>query len=255
MSSQSDPPVTNPPAGTGLTGQQTPPATPDPNDDDAKFLERAKRLGLVPATPPPVNPNPGGEAEFAKVPKAEYEKLVAAQKQVDEANLARETAEREKLAKEGKVDELLKRLDEANAKTAREAAAQKDRYERSIRDREVMAALAGQKLRKGAAPLVAKLITEDFVAQEEAGSYVVRRRSDHASVADAVASILQGPEYAGFIEPTSQGGTGASGGSRPGDPPKPPQEPKTLGEALIHDFKQTAASGNGFAPVGLRGRG
>lgn len=146
------------------------------------------------------------------------------------------------------------------AHLARELAEQQRRasewersYRSALRDVELATALAGRPLVPGAAAQLVKLWREDFDVFEERGATKVAAR-DGRSVAQTVAERLAAPEYAHFCQPASRGGS-ATPGSRPGSSSPVSPAPRTLGEAAIARWRESAGrQDEGAAPIGLHPR-
>jgi hypothetical protein len=127
-------------------------------------------------------------------------------------------------------------------------------YRKALRDRELATALAGRPLVAGAAGQLIKLWRDDFDVYEEAGEYKVAAR-DGRTVAQWVADRLGGADYAHFCLPTSRGGSGAKGLSQSGAPVGTVPAAKTLGEAIISQWRQSAAARVTAPSNGLPGWG
>lgn len=123
----------------------------------------------------------------------------------------------------------------------------------AIRDRELAVALAGKPLVGGAAEQLIKLWRDDFDVCEEGGEYRIISR-DGRPVTKAVADRLTRPEFAHFCLPSSRGGTGSREGPR--DASVAPPAPRTLGEAIVAQWRAAAAqrAGNLATPIGLSRR-
>ena len=126
-------------------------------------------------------------------------------------------------------------------------------YRRALRDRELATALAGKPLVSGAAGQLIKLWRDDFDVYEESGEYKVAAR-DGRTVAQWVAERLGGGDYAHFCLPSTRGGAGAKGLSQSGEAGGAASAAKTLGEAVISQWRESAASRVAPAP-GLAGWG
>ena len=126
-------------------------------------------------------------------------------------------------------------------------------YRAALRDRELASALAGKPLVGGAATQLIKLWRDDFDVYEEAGEFKIAAR-DGRSTAQWVADRLNGSEYAHFCLPTSRGGVGAKGLSRSSESDGAAASPRTLGEAVISQWRESTAS-RGTTPQGPAGWG
>ncbi len=123
----------------------------------------------------------------------------------------------------------------------RKAAELEHAYKAALRDRELATALVGKPLVPGAAAQLIRLLRDEFEVVDEGGSIRILAR-DGRDVARAVADHLAGPEFAHFCLPSSRGGTGARGQNRSATPAAPPERPKTLGEAVVLQWREAARS-------------
>lgn len=126
-------------------------------------------------------------------------------------------------------------------------------YRKALRDRELATALAGKPLVAGAAGQLITLWRDDFDVYEESGEYKVAAR-DGRAVAQWVADRLKGDDHAHFCLPSSRGGTGAKGLSQSGPSGGAAPAAKTLGEAVISQWRESAAT-RGAPTPGLGGWG
>ena len=188
---------------------------------------------------PAPEPDAAEEVEFVTIPRAELEALrsmagspsgrgVAAADDGTSA-LREEMLNREIEARDRRVVDL-------------EAA-----YRKALRDRELATALAGRPLVGGAAAQLIKLWRDDFDVYEESGEYRVASR-DGRTAAQWIADRLGGPEYAHFCLPSSRGGVGAKGLSQAGASDGPATSARTLGEAVISQWRESAAARGGATP-------
>jgi len=122
-------------------------------------------------------------------------------------------------------------------------------YKAALRDRELATALAGKPLVAGAAAQLIQLWRDDFEVVDEDGEIRILAR-DGCDVGAAVAARLAGPEFAHFCLPSSRGGTGARGQNRSATPAPPPAAPRTLGEAVVMQWREAARSQGPPAPAG-----
>ena len=163
--------------------------------------------------------------------------------------------------REGRADEpagaAAARREEALAKELaardRRVADLESAYRKALRDRELATALAGKSLVSGAAGQLIKLWREDFDVYEESGEYKVAAR-DGRTVAQWVAERLGGTDYAHFCAPSTRGGAGAKGLSQSGEAGGAAPAAKTLGEAVISQWRESAA-GRAATTTGLTGWG
>ncbi len=125
-------------------------------------------------------------------------------------------------------------------------------YKAAVRDRELATALAGRNLLPGAASQLIKLWRDDFDVFEEGGEFRVSAR-DGMPVAKAIAERLTEAEYAHFLPPSSRGGATAKGSARSVNPES---SPRTLGEAVLKQWRESAAArlDPASGPIGLRRR-
>ncbi len=181
-----------------------------PLDDDNVTISRAEldelraRADGLPSKPDP-EALPLARSEFAEVLKTR------------EAAHSREIAAREQKATE---------LERA--------------YKAALRDRELATSLVGKPLVPGAAAQLIKLLRDDFEVVDEDGEIRVLAR-DGRAVDRAVAERLAGPEFAHFCLPSSRGGTGAKGQNRSASTSPEPAAPRTLGEAVILQWRENAS--------------
>lgn len=125
-------------------------------------------------------------------------------------------------------------------------------YKAAVRDRELATALAGRPLLPGAAAQLIKLWRDDFDVFAEGGEFRVSAR-DGRPVAKVVAERLSEADYAHFLPPSSRGGVVMRGSVRSSNPENPP---RTLGEAVLKQWRDSAASrlDPTAGPIGLRRR-
>ncbi len=140
--------------------------------------------------------------------------------------------------------EVLKTREAAHSReiAAREQkAAELERaYKAALRDRELATALVGKPLVAGAAAQLIKLWRDDFEVVDDDGEIQILAR-DGRGVEQAVAERLSGAEFAHFCLPSSRGGTGAKGQNRSATTVAPPAGPRTLGEAILQQWRETAS--------------
>jgi len=162
--------------------------------------------------------------DLVTISKAELEELRTRADQVGTSDLkAREAAHtREIAARDQKATEL-------------ERA-----YKAAVRDRELATALVGKPLVPGAASQLIKLWRDDFEVIDEDGEIQVLAK-DGRGVDQAVLDRLNGPEFAHFCLPSSRGGTSARGQNRSATTAPAPVAPRTLGEAVLRDWRESAA--------------
>ena len=113
-------------------------------------------------------------------------------------------------------------------------------YKAALRDRELATALVGRPLVPGAAAQLIKLWRDDFEVVDEDGSIRILAK-DGRSVDQAVLDRLAGPDFAHFCLPSSRGGTGARGQNRSAAPGAAPAGPRTLGEAVVMQWREAQA--------------
>ena len=126
----------------------------------------------------------------------------------------------------------------------RKAAELERAYKSALRDRELATALVGRPLVSGAASQLIKLWRDDFEVIDDDGEVRVVAR-DGRDIERAVADRLAGPEFAHFCLPSSRGGTGARGQNRSAAPAPPPPGPRTLGEAVLMQWREAASRTEG----------
>jgi hypothetical protein len=122
-------------------------------------------------------------------------------------------------------------------------------YKAALRDRELATALVGKPLVPGAAAQLIKLWRDDFEVVDEDGEIRILAR-DGRGVDQAVADRLNGPDFAHFCLPSSRGGTGARGQNRSASAAPTPAPPKTLGEAVLQRWRESASRPQGPPPTG-----
>ena len=130
----------------------------------------------------------------------------------------------------------------------RKAAEMERAYKAALRDRELATALVGKALVPGAAAQLIKLWRDDFEVVDD-GSEVRVLARDGRGVDRAVADRLEGAEFAHFCLPSSRGGTGAKGQNRSASSSPPagssPAPPRTLGEAVLQKWRESATRPQG----------
>jgi hypothetical protein len=123
----------------------------------------------------------------------------------------------------------------------RKVAELESAYRRSLCDRELATTLAGRPLVSGAAGQLIKLWSDELDVYQESGEYKVVSR-DGRPVSQWVAERLGGPEFAHFCLPSSRGGSGARGLSQSGAAARVAPSTRTLGEAIISQWRESAAA-------------
>ena len=126
------------------------------------------------------------------------------------------------------------------AETERRATALERAYKSALLDRELATALVGKPLVPGAAAQLICLWRDAFEVIDDAGTIRVTSREGR-SVDQAVADRLAGPDFAHFCLPSSRGGTGTRGQNRSATPAAAPASPQTLGETVIHQWRESAS--------------
>jgi hypothetical protein len=182
--------------------------------------------------------------EFVTISRAELDELRA---RADgglssRTNLGGPSAGREDFAEEWKARETAhsREIADREQKTAELERA----YKAALRDRELATALVGKPLVPGAAAQLIKLWRDDFEVVDEDGEIQVLAR-DGRGVDQAVLDRLNGPDFAHFCLPSSRGGTGAKGQNRSGSTVPVPVAPKTLGEAVLLNWRESASRSQG----------
>ncbi len=128
----------------------------------------------------------------------------------------------------------------AIADNDRKAAAMERAYKAALLDRELATALVGKPLVPGAATQLICLWRDAFEVIDDDGVIQVVSKEGR-SVAQAVADRLSGPEFAHFCLPSSRGGTGQRGQNRSATPSPAPSAPRTLGEAVVNQWREAAS--------------
>ena len=126
------------------------------------------------------------------------------------------------------------------ADNERRSSALERSYKAALLDRELATALAGRPLVPGAATQLISLLRDAFEVIDDDGVIRVVSREGR-SVDQAVADRLAGAEFAHFCLPSSRGGTGNRGQNRSATPATAPAAPRTLGEAVVHQWRAAAA--------------
>ncbi|HWE36562.1 MAG TPA: hypothetical protein VG406_08350 [Isosphaeraceae bacterium] len=187
----------------------------------------------------------GLDDEVVTIGRAELEELRALAHSASRPGRAAEPAADAARREEGLARELAAR--------DRKVADLESAYRKALRDRELATALAGKPLVAGAAIQLIRLWRDDLDVYEESGEYRVAAR-DGRAVAQWVADRLGKPDYAHFCLPPSRGGSGAKGLSQSGGPGAAAPSAKTLGEAVISQWRESAA-GRAAPTTGLTGWG
>jgi hypothetical protein len=187
----------------------------------------------------------GLDDEVVTIGRAELEELRALAQSASRPGRAAEPAADAARREEGLARELVAR--------DRKVADLESAYRKALRDRELATALAGKPLVAGAATQLIRLWRDDLDVYEESGEYKVAAR-DGRPVVQWVADRLGNPDYAHFCLPPSRGGTGAKGLSQSGGPGAAAPSAKTLGEAVISQWRASAA-GRAAPTTGLTGWG
>ncbi len=139
---------------------------------------------------------------------------------------------------------------ELELREARLATLEK-RFRETLRERELATALAGKPLVPGAATQLIKLWQDDFDVYEERGEYRVSS-NDGRNVTKAVADRLASPEFAHFCLPASRGGSPSAESTKVISSSGSTTPPKTLGEAILAQWRDLAGrSKDVSAPFGL----
>ena len=198
----------------------------------------------------------GGEPidEFVTISRAELDELRGRAEGASALRPGRGALEaREEFAEELKTREVAHSREIAARE--RKAIELERSYKAALRDRELATALVGKPLVPGAAAQLIKLWRDDFEVVDEGGEIRVLAR-DGRGVDQAVLDRLEGPEFAHFCLPTSRGGTGAKGQNRSASAPAmpAPAAPKTLGEAVLMKWRESASRPQGPPPPSGWGR-
>ena len=194
-----------------------------------------------------LDPEPGGgggngsrsaasPAELVTIPRAELEELKARA-----AGMLESPQELDDARTEWAEALKARDLEHSRELTAneRKAATMERAYKSALLDRELATALAGRPLVAGAAPQLICLWRDGFEVIDDDGAIRVVSREGR-SVEQAVADRLAGPEFAHFCLPGSKGGTGHRGQNRSATPTPAPAAPRTLGEAVLHRWRESA---------------
>jgi len=122
----------------------------------------------------------------------------------------------------------------------RKAIALERAYKSALLDRELATALVGKPLVPGAAAQLIRLWRDGFEVIDDDGALRVVSKEGR-SVDQAVSDRLSGPEFAHFCLPSSRGGTGQRGQNRAATPSPAPSAPRTLGEAVVNQWREAAS--------------
>lgn len=200
---------------------------------------------------------------------AEYQQLAALRAELDrrEAKDAAEKAEAERkrllavAEKEGAEKALAAAREqhqrEIDARAA-EAAAIREKWHGTERDRALRAAIAesGARLRPGSDAILQQLWAADFDVIEDPAnpsSLLVRDRGTLQPVREAVKARLADPKFALFLEPSTQGGTARPGAAPGAGGPTAADagQPESLGHLAIRTYQAGRTDNQPLAPVGL----
>jgi hypothetical protein len=174
----------------------------------------------------------GLDDEVVTISRVELEELRALARSAARPGRAAEPDAEVRRHEEGMTKELAAR--------DRRVADLESAYRKALRDRELATALAGKPLVTGAATQLIRLWHDDLDVYEESGEYKVAAR-DGRPVAQWVADRLANPDFAHFCLPTSRGGSGAKGLSQSGGPGGAAPTARTLGEAIISQWRESAS--------------
>jgi hypothetical protein len=190
---------------------------------------------------PDVEPSGGSPVgEFVSISRAELDELKANADGVSLSRIdpggplsTRQEFTEEWAAREAAHTREIRDRDQRAAELARA-------YKAVLLDRELATALAGKPLVPGAAAQLIKLWRDDFEVVDENGEIQVLTK-DGLRVDQAVLDRLNGPDFAHFCLPSSRGGTGAKGQNRSASVAPGPASPKTLGEAVLLQWRESAS--------------
>ncbi|WP_422932053.1 hypothetical protein [Singulisphaera sp. PoT] len=220
-------------------------------------------VAQVQASPnPPVqqaaNPEPVAQPQaqpngFVQIPATQLQQFIEAQAKANQ--LQSERAEQERLAQEkltqahiakGEAEAAVKAVRgqlETDLNAARTATAEVEKRAKGYALRSELATiLAGYSLNDGASTQLMTLLTPSLEVHPEGDGYVVRTGT-YQSAADFVKATLARPDYAHFLRPSTQGGSGA-GNSHIAPPPQEAgvQQPLDFQTAIIARFNQDQAN-------------
>jgi hypothetical protein len=178
--------------------------------------------------------------EYVSISRAELEELKAkvAETTLSMSDLAESSSARAEFTKELKTREAVHSREIADRE--QKAADLERAYKSAVRDRELATSLIGKPLVAGAAAQLIKLWRDDFEVIDDDGEIRILAK-DGRGVVEAVAERLAGAEFAHFCLPSSRGGTGAKGQNRSATPAPPPSGPRTLGESVLQQWRETAS--------------
>jgi hypothetical protein len=188
-------------------------------------------LTTAPAAPPPA-----AQVVAPPVPTVPLEQFNSLRQRLDELEkadkereAAKRNAEMESLKLKGDYEKLFG-LQQTQSRAELEAANKRlqeteERAKRTHLDREIAIALADKDLIAGTAPLLTKLIREDFNVTAVGDTYVAQSK-DFRSPGDYIAALLGQPQYQGFLRAKNpNGGTGGATGTQSAPTPLSPAAP------------------------------
>ena len=210
--------------------------------------------GLAPGAKPdeekPATPPPAQDDGYVRVKREDYEGLAKIRDQRD-ADLK---AERDRVEQERvKAGEFKTLWTELKAEIAREkdrAAEEAAKYRRAFKGRELASAVAGHQLLPGKAPILLKLIEDEFDIEDSGGAWSVVHKATREPAGEAVKRLLEST-YDNFVQAGNRGGSGATRtASTPGEAPAQ-QQPASYTDTVLALWKANHTQGQAGGPVGL----
>ena len=196
-----------------------------------------------------LDPDPGGGGGVADGGAGSLidEVVTISRAELDELRAQLAAAVGSTTPRDGKREEWAEALKARDAEYSREIATHERKtavmeqaYKAALLDRELATALVGKPLVPGAAAQLIRLWRDAFEVIDDDGAIRVVTREGR-SVDQAVTDRLSGPEFAHFCLPNSRGGTGHRGQNRSATPAPTPPAPRTLGEAVLHQWREATA--------------
>lgn len=196
---------------TGMPPIPPPVAPPTPGPSSSSPEPGPAAPPAAPTPPPAPKPDPITPLieELTALRLEKMEREAEAKRQAE----ANRIAETERLASAGKLKELMDRYEADRKASEEKARAAEAKFRQTVLERELAAALAGQKIRPGTADQLMRLWRDDFEVIDSGGRYEVRSK-DMKTPAQVAAERLASPEWDHFVLAEHRGGA-APGGAQP----------------------------------------
>lgn len=205
-----------------------PPGPGSPSPEPAPAAPPAPAPAPAQTTPKPDPITPLIE-ELTALRLEKMEREAEAKRQAEASRIA----ESERLASAGKLKELMDRYEQDRKASEEKARQAEAKFRQTVLERELAAALAGQKIRPGTADQLMKLWRDDFEVIDANGRYEVRSK-DLKTPAQVAAERLASPEWDHFVPAEHRGGANP-GGAQPqptpvtgGNPALTPEQQQQL---------------------------